>query len=173
MSVQNLVTAPDLGSEFDVGTEEAGRITLNLGVGLTKQSNGEIERDPIFQTLVIWAEEGAALGANQDEWSFGNGAAGQIGITIVDDWEIYAVSLNLDTSSAGGPVTIALRDNAAGADLPGGVITFPVGVVNNVAVFVKGLTIPILEGMVLGFRTVTEPGTNSDARVCAWLRRPV
>lgn len=42
MSSSPLVTTPNLGTEFEVGTNEPDRITLRLGAGLNKNLAGEI-----------------------------------------------------------------------------------------------------------------------------------
>lgn len=42
MANENLVTGPNLGSEFDIGIQQANKITLNLGSGLIKNVSGDL-----------------------------------------------------------------------------------------------------------------------------------
>ena len=126
-----------------------------------------------FEKLVIWAEESSTISGNQQEWSFGNGASGQIGITLPEDWYLYALTTHFDVFPSGRVVTLTARNQATAQDIPGAQIV-TTGPTNN-AQAVNLLPTPILlpAGTVLGFRTVSVTGGGgvSDGRIAAWLRR--
>ena len=64
-----------------------------------------------YSFFAIWAEENAALGNNQREWSFGNGATGDIGNVAPVDCQLFAVSYNAET--AGTNTEIAVIQNTS------------------------------------------------------------
>ena len=112
-----------------------------------------------YSVFCIWAEENAALGDGQAEWSFGNGATGFIGIPVGIDCQLFALSLNADTP--GTSVSIDIQKN-------GGVVDTPIFNGNNEV----STLIPIdyVVGDLLSFETNTVTGGWTDVRVCAWLR---
>ncbi|MGB5818287.1 MAG: hypothetical protein WBG90_02290 [Saonia sp.] len=123
----------------------------------------------VYEKIVIWAEENAALANNQLEWSFGNGATGRIGIPLPEAWEAYAVSFNADSNGASDSVLMAVIDSNTNTNL----FTFTAtGNANNM-VYTEMLTTPVAipVGTSIGFRTVTETGNVTDARVAVFLRR--
>lgn len=117
-----------------------------------------------FAVFPIWAEENAALGNNQREWSFGNGATGDIGIVIPVDAQLFAVSYNADV--AGTNTEIAVVQNTSTQIGTTGLQSGEDGF--NI------LTTPaaLSAGDRIGFLTLTAGGA-SDVRVCAWLRVPI
>lgn len=184
-----VVTPGNLGSEFDQGVAEPNLITLRLGAGLTKNGAGEIEvtvalattTRPLYEYRDIWAEESGGNDDNTSEWSFGNGATGDIGLPIDDDWEVVAMYFQADTGGspaesmevhlvdkqttvgAGSPVIATVNITAAGS-----------GADNNAFIFQDFATpVAVPDGAVLAFRTGNEVGTWSDSRVGARLRRQV
>jgi hypothetical protein len=128
---------------------------------------------PIYEKIIIWAEENGAISNNNPEFSFGNGATGNIGIPIVDDWELYALVVNADVNNAGSNVTIDVMDWTTSDVLLTQNVPNNNGAVNNYVGIIKGLNIPVVEGTTLGFRTNTETGAISDVRAGAWLRREI
>lgn len=124
-----------------------------------------------YEKTVIWAEESGALSNNNTQWSYGNGATGNIGIPLLEDWEIYGLSFHADTASANATVLIELMDFSNAPSVITRVQTANQGQTNN---YVYVGTIPpiaVPEGTVIGFRTDIEIGTISDARCAVWLRR--
>lgn len=122
-----------------------------------------------YEKIVIWAEENSGLNSNSAEWSFGNGATGQIGIPLPEDWEAYAVSFNADASSNGNTVEMAVVDTVTDQNL----FTFIANGDANNMVYTEVLSTPVAisAGTSIGFRTVNENGNVTDARVAVWLRR--
>lgn len=105
-------------------------------------------------SYMIWAEESGSLSNNSRQWSFGNGAVGNINVYNMYDAEIS--KMFIDSEAVGTSVSIDLMVNdIAVATVPftsNGVYTFP-------------SPINILEGDAIGFRTNTVVGTWTDARV--------
>ena len=115
--------------------------------------------------IVIWAEESAALASAQPEWSYGNGATGNIGIPLPEEWEAYAVSFNAEVFVATDSVTIAVRDT----NLLTNLLEFTATSGSYTEILATPVTIPA--GTELGFFTVTEVGAVTDARAAVWLRQ--
>lgn len=134
---------------------------------------------PLYEYRDIWAEEGSALSNNNSQWSFGNGAVGFIGLPIDDGWEVTDMYFHADTASATSDVTVHLVDmttpsNAAPIISTVTVVDAGDGVANNAYVYETFATpVAVPAGAVLGFRTGTEVGAFSDARVGARLRREI
>lgn len=112
-----------------------------------------------FTIFPIWAEEGAALGNGQAEWSFGNGATGFIGIPMGIDCELFAISVNADTFGTSVSIDIQ-RDGAA--------VSTPNFTSNNQVIAITA--VPYTQGQLLSFQTNTVVGGMTDVRVCAWMR---
>jgi len=144
-------------------------VTKILGV----QDDGDVVRVDRssfgFEKIVIWAEESTGLTDDQLEWSFGNGATGQIGIPLPEDWEAYAVSFNADANGATDTVEIAVINSATNTNL----FTFTASGAANNMVYTETLGTPVAipAGTSIGFRTVDVSGTISNARVAVFLRR--
>lgn len=124
---------------------------------------------PAPAEIVIWAEEGAAISGNQQEWSFGNAATGQVGIPLLGGWEVIGMTAHFDNFPAGRTVTLSLRDQGPGVDVPGAQLV----ATSDVATVSYFSPIGLAPGAVIGFRTVSVTGGGgvSDGRVAAWLRR--
>lgn len=122
-----------------------------------------------YEKIVIWAEENGGLANNQLEWSFGNGATGRIGIPLPEAWEAYAVSFNADTNGGSDSVLMAVIDSNTNTNL----FTFTATGNTNNMVYTEILTTPVAipVGTSIGFRTITETGNVTDARVAVFLRR--
>ena len=119
--------------------------------------------DNNFAYFPIWAEENAGLGNNQREWSFGNGATGDIGIVLPIDAQLVAVSYNAD--AAGTNTEIAVVQNSSSQVATTGPQSGEDGFVDldNPVQFSAGDRV--------GFQTITAGGA-SDVRVTAWFRVP-
>lgn len=108
--------------------------------------------------LFIWAEESGALGNNNTQWSFGNGATGNIGVVIWEDSEIVGMTLSTENTTGDATVAVTLDGTNVG--------TITVLNPNRGAFVFFPAPIPVLQGQRLGFRTVTDTG-RTDARVGA------
>jgi len=184
--MSQVVTPSNLGNEFDIGNVEANRIRLKHDASIQRAADGTLSVDisgvsltttttPIYEKCVIWAEENGALDSNQSEWSFGNGATGNIGITLAEDWEVYAVTFQADVSNAAATqFQMEIMNFATGVIVLDSIVLPNQGQINNFSSSVT-LTTPLnfSAGDVLGFRTDIETGVVSDGRVAAWLRRKV
>lgn len=109
----------------------------------------------------IWGEENGSLSNNNYQWSFGNGAVGNMGIPVALDCEMFAVTFN--SESPGTSVSIDVSQN--------GTPTYTASF-GSAADQVDTLVSPIsfTAGDRVGFRTNTVSGSFVDARVCAWFR---
>ncbi len=129
-----------------------------------------------FETIIIWAEENGGINPNSNEWSFGNGSTGQIGIPIINDWEIYGMSLQVLNATGSGSVTVAAWNRTTNTQFGSAEITGTAagsgGPINATITFDPTI-IPVSSGDVIGFRTTAESGTLSNARVAVWLRRQI
>jgi len=108
----------------------------------------------------VWAEENGALGQG-DEWSFGNGSEGNIGIPLGLDCELFAVSFNAEIT--GTSISIDVRRGGSA------VYTASFGSANDQ---LETLISPVTfsAGDRVGFDTSAVSGGYSDGRVCAWFR---
>lgn len=116
-----------------------------------------------FCVFPIWAEENAGISNGQREWSFGNGATGDIGIVVPFDAQIIAVSYNADTAGTNSEVAVVINTSTQIAT------TGPQSGEDGFNLL--GSPVSISAGDRLGFQTITGGGA-SDVRVCAWLRVP-
>lgn len=124
-------------------------------------SFGPVSTSNGYTIFPIWAEEGGALSNNNRQWSFGNGAVGNINIVIPIDCEMFAVSFDAETGS--GTVSIdIMRDDVSAFT------TKAFAALKDFETLASPLA--LTAGQCLGFRTNTETAAHNDARVCAWLR---
>lgn len=131
----------------------------------------------LYEYRDIWAEESAAGTTNNAEWSFGNGATGNIGLPVDDGWELEALGYNADVYPAGAVIRVQLMDYQNTAPVGLAVITLGSstdggGQTNNASKYFP-VSVPIPNGAVLGFRTISASAGISDHRVSARLRRKV
>ncbi len=137
------------------GTVHDQYITDSFGnvLPLTKQG---------YSTFPVWAEESATLSTNNNQWSYGNGDTGAIGI-VVDTLEVYAMSIDADI--VGTSVDIELMRDG---------ITTTTASFTGANEYIELTTaIPYSQGQLLGFRTGTVTGTFNSVRVTAWCRMPL
>ncbi len=143
-----------------------GKVELWTGDGASSLEVLQAESQA-YEKIVIWAEESGGMTNNNSQFSFGNGATGSIGVPLVEDWEIYAVSFQADVFSGAGPdmAVLDMGDSVTTTTL----LTFTAA--TNPYTEILAAPVPAPAGTGVGFRTVTENGTHSDVRVAAWLRR--
>jgi len=116
--------------------------------------------------IAIWAEENGGLNSNSNEWSFGNGSVGaDIGIPLVEDWELYGASFNCDIFNSASITGMQIKNMADDSIIA----TFNVTSQHTTYIFPEPIFVP--KGTVIGFKTGTLSGTITDARVVAWLRQ--
>jgi hypothetical protein len=132
----------------------------NLGVGTWRRPTGGGISDG-FTIFAIWAEENGGLSDNNRQWSFGNGSTGSVNIVIPFECELFAGSL--DAESAGTSVSIDFLKNDSA------VVETPLFVGGKDFKTFQNPTV-INAGDYIGFRTNTETGVYTDARVSAWFR---
>lgn len=120
--------------------------------------------DTGYAIFAIWAEESAGIANDQREWSFGNGATGDIGITLPVDAQLYAVSYNAD--AAGTNTEIAVVQNTSTQIGTTGTQSGQDGF------NLLSSPVSVSAGDRIGFQTITGGGAV-DVRVCAWFRVPI
>ena len=140
-----------------------------------------VTKQPVYEYRDIWAEEGGALNNNSAQWSFGNGATGNIGLPIDAGWEVIGMYLHVDNNAAGTNVTVDLVDFSDPVNAPTIAQVIMInsgdGEANNGYIYrdyLGGANVPapVPAGAVLGFITATDNGA-SDGRVGVRLRRQV
>jgi len=126
----------------------------------------DVIEDPKYSVFCIWAEENADLttGAS-NEWSFGNGdpIAGDDGIVIPIDCELFAMGLDL----VGGNATVR-----SVIDANNNLEDYQVTVTStSLAYETFAEPLQINAGSALRFRTISSSGTNTNGgRVVAFFR---
>jgi hypothetical protein len=113
-----------------------------------------------YTIFTIWAEENGGLTNNNRQWSFGNGATGNINIVLPIDAELFAVSFDAEIGT--GTVTMDIYKNDSNS--------FTTNALTNKDFQTLGVPVSFAAGDCVGFRTNTETGSLSDARVAAWFR---
>lgn len=139
--------------------------------------------EPVYEHIIVWAEESGATTANSAEWSFGNGATGFMGLAGGwREWELVGLGFQADTFAALSTIQIDAMNYSSLT--PGSAVANTLaslslanasdggGGTNNAYKY-EDLVLPVsLAGVnVLGFITRGETGNISDARVLAKLRR--
>jgi len=107
----------------------------------------------IYET--VWAEEQGALANGNNEWSFGNGSTGAIGIIAMYSGQIKKAFIQAETAGASATIDIMINKVSAG--------TASYAAANGVFTF--GIPIDFVEGDEIGFQTNTIVGVWNDVRV--------
>lgn len=142
---------------------------------------------PIYEYREIWAEESLAISSNQAEYSYGNGAVGNIGIPNIPDpnWEIIGMYFNADIFEAGASATIACYQFLTPSnDQSNEVCTITIngpsdggGEVNHAYKYLEydpPKALPHANTAApIGFYTKTVTGAISDVRIGVRLRRKI
>lgn len=147
----------DTHSDVDVTTTppNAGDVLAWDGSNFVPDST-----DNGFTVFSIWAEENGGLNANSRQWSFGNGATGNINIVLPIEAELFAVSF--DNENGTGTVTLeVLQDD---------IQVFETRQFTNKDFEILSSPITFTAGQCVGFRTGEDNGNFTDARVAAWFR---
>lgn len=164
MTFQKIVVPNNLGISFDVGIKEPNKIHVNYDDVTIKLNPANELYVTIYEKCVIWAEENGPLDTNQAEFSFGNGAIGNNnGIVLVENWELYGISINAETFLNGSSFQLQILKN--------GVIAHTEFITSNNAARILFSPVQFEAGDVISFRTGIKIGTITDVRVAAWLRR--
>jgi hypothetical protein len=159
----------------DIGNGDASDITYDPSSSQLTSSNVQsaideidgridvLELEESKSIFGIWAEENARLGTNNFEWSFGNGdeTPNGSGIVVPVDCTMFAVGLDLGSN---GTATVAVYINGVPS---GATVTVTNG---RNALNTLGIPINVSAGDVIGFRTVSGPGSNLGNRIVAWFR---
>jgi hypothetical protein len=117
----------------------------------------------------VWAEENAALAANNYEWAFGNGGntAQNNGVAILIpsgySCEVTGMSLTLNAGSA----EVEIEINGASISRS---VSADVGAGNKSVATEFSSGVSVSNGDRLNFKTVTASNTSATNVVCAWLK---
>lgn len=103
----------------------------------------------------IWAEENGVLANGSNEWSYGNGATGAIGIVATYSGTIKKCFIECDSSGTSVSINVMINFVSAGT------ATFN----SSSEIFEFNTAIAFSEGDIIGFQTNTVVGTWRDARV--------
>lgn len=136
-------------------------------------TNNEINTR-VYEKSVIFSENSANITAGSGaQWAFGDGDTGAIGIPVVENWELYAVSFQARSVTVNTNVNMIVRNMNDASTLYA--FTAPLLVTPpSAGVYTQVLTTPILipAGTTIGFVTSSvSAGTVTGARVAVWLRR--
>lgn len=129
---------------------------------IINQTEYKPEISEFYTYLSVWAEESGTLSANNTQWSFGNGAVGNISIVIPENMELYSVSLSCDIFGNGASINF-LRNGGTSVN---------VNFTTNHELIELGNPVSFSAGDRIGFETSTVSGSNVDARVVAHFRIP-
>lgn len=113
----------------------------------------------------IWAEENGNISANF-QFAFGNGdnTPSRHGIPLL--WDCELIGMTMDVEGA-GPVTLEAHINGSGI-----VESRITGNDGSTVLNFEDNPIAVSAGSPLTFRTVSDVGNQSSARICAWFRKP-
>lgn len=159
---ENFVKYPDNAPNIIYDNGISGLAATNIKQAIDEIAASNSASD--FAIFSIWAEENAGLGNGQREWSFGNGATGDIGIVLPVDAQLFAVSYNAEV--AGTNTEVAVVQNSSSQVATTGLQSGQDGF-NTLS-----SAIQFTAGDRLGFQTITAGGAT-DVRVCAWFRVPI
>ena len=124
--------------------------------GNLKKFNFTFLATEVYET--IWAEESGGLGNGQREWSFGNGATGNINIPIFYDCKIREIGI--DAEVVGTSIILQVMVNN---------VAVAQGSIIGEGIAVLDVEVTVNKGDFLGFRTLSRVGTYTDARVAVAL----
>jgi hypothetical protein len=133
---------------YDDSASSIGATTVQQAIELLSQDLGR-------SCEMIWAEESGGLANNNRQWSFGNGATGNINLVLMYDGIIEKAFIDAEVAGTSVSIDIMINDAvAATASFTGGqdFVTF-------------ATPINVNEGDAIGFRTNTEVGSYTDVRV--------
>jgi hypothetical protein len=157
---------------------QANQFTQNTAQNTLAQANNYTDNainTRVYEKVVIFAENITNIVTGSNQWAFGDGDAGSIGIPVVENWELYAVSFQARAVSADTTVTMNVRNMNNATTLYS--FSFPLGIpppVTDMTFYTNLLQTPVQipAGTTIGFSTGSVTlGTVTGARVAVWLRR--
>lgn len=152
-----------LDAEQEVFDPTGTTLTSTLtGPAIRELANSLTSND--FALFSIWAEENAGIANGQREWSFGNGATGDIGIVLPVDAQLFAVSYNADTAGTNSEIAVVQNSSTQVAT------TGPQSTEDGFNLINPNISFSA--GDRVGFQTVIGGGAT-DVRVAAWFRVPI
>ena len=122
----------------------------------------------LYFEQIIWAEENGGLTNNSAQYSFGNGATGNIGIPV--PWDCEALGMVYQGESGTGSADLTLVVN--GVDSAGFISVSGSGSANG-QINTFPAPVPLNSGDSLGFVTRNLSGALSDVRVGVRVRVPI
>lgn len=158
----NFIKYPDQAENIQYDNVGSGLASTNVKDAIDEIASFTNPFD--YAIFPIWAEENAGLGNNQREWSFGNGATGDIGIVLPIDADLFAISYNADTAGTNTEIAVVQNSSSQVAT------TGPQSAEDGFNTLVT--PVAFSAGDRLGFQTIIAGGA-SDVRVCAWMRVPI
>lgn len=157
---------------------QANQFTQNTAQNTLAQANNYTDNQintRVYEKVVIFAENAASIaGAGATQWAFGDGDTGAIGIPVVEDWELFAVSFQARSVTLSTNVNMIVRNMNNASNLYA--FTAPLLVTppasNGVYTEILANPVPISAGTTIGFVTSSvSAGVVTGARVAVWLRR--
>lgn len=180
--LQNQIDGLDVPSTGDLNQVES---TLSSQIDAIDTRVEDLEaksisltKENVYEYMDIWAEEGGTLSNGSSQWSFGNGATGNIGLAMSNGWEVIGMGFSCDNYSASTWIEVECIDYVSGNSIAyielinandGG------GSENNARKYedLTGAPSLVPNDAILGFRTVHRTGYAADGRVSVRLRRLV
>jgi len=160
-ALTELAAAPAAGDEVaivDDSATETKRISVSNLLSYPHQE----------YMMPVWAEENAAIGANNYEWAFGNGANspsdGGITIYVPTGWECHVVAMSLRIGSGTATVQLVHNGTSKGSDCNVAVSS------GQSAVNEMSTPLAISNNDYINFRTQAASSSSGPNVVCAFLR---
>jgi hypothetical protein len=157
---------------------QANQFTQNTAQNTLAQANSYTDNainTRVYEKVVIFAENTANITTGGGtQWAFGDGDTGAIGIPLVEDWELFAVSFQARSVTLSTNVNMIVRNMNNASTLYA--FTAPLSVTppaaNGVYTELLVTPVPIPAGTTIGFATSSvSAGVVTGARVAVWLRR--
>ncbi len=157
---------------------QANQFTQNTAQNTLAQANNYTDNainTRVYEKVVIFAENTANITTGGGtQWAFGDGDTGAIGIPLVEDWELFAVSFQARSVTLSTNVNMIVRNMNDASTLYA--FTAPLLVTppaaNGVYTEVLATPVQIPAGTTIGFATSSvSAGVVTGARVAVWLRR--
>ncbi|HGI8170834.1 TPA: hypothetical protein ACJT8G_002871 [Legionella pneumophila] len=157
---------------------QANQFTQNTAQNTLAQANTYTDNTintRVYEKVVIFAENTANITTGGGtQWAFGDGDTGAIGIPLVEDWELFAVSFQARSVTLSTNVNMIVRNMNDASTIYAFTAPLLVTPPANNGVYTEMLAtpIPIPAGTTIGFATSSvSAGVVTGARVAVWLRR--
>lgn len=157
---------------------QANQFTQNTAQNTLAQANNYTDNainTRVYEKVVIFAENTANITTGGGtQWAFGDGDTGAIGIPVVEDWELFAVSFQARSVTLSTNVNMIVRNINDASTLYA--FTAPLmplpPATDGVYTEVLATPVQIPAGTTIGFATSSvSAGVVTGARVAVWLRR--